>query len=315
MSTTMPSATEKIAISRAAKGQVLAAAASTKGSNRLAGKVGIISGVGPEIGIGTSTAKVFCREGVTHLYLVDIDDTGFPALVALLAKDYPNVKVTAIKADASSSPEIIAVVDRAIAEEGRLDFFFSNVGIMQVVPKGKTVHECFGRNIWEIEDDEFMQVLKVNTLSNFVAIKAASKAMLITNPEKGKTVPGGSIVLTSSVAALGAGAGPLPYDASKAGVVALARAASFSLAGLNTRVNVVCPGTILSNMSSFIVEAAEAKGTQDQIGSWCNSRRFGEGVELAHTVLFLVSDDASYVNGQTIVCDGGYTSNLPNLHV
>ncbi|WVQ84908.1 hypothetical protein IAT38_007071 [Cryptococcus sp. DSM 104549] len=275
---------------------------------------GVITGVGAVIDIGTSTAKAFCREGIAHLYLVDIITVNHPSLVSSLQYNYPTVKITSIQADAASSRDIGTVIDRVMAEEGKLDLFFANAGIMQVEEEGKMTQECYARGICEIGGEEFLQVIRVNTLSGFVALKAASKAMLITKPSKGKTIPGGSIVLTSSVAALGASAAPLAYDVSKSGVIALAKAASYALAGTNIRVNSVSPGTIMSNLSKFVVENAQQNGTEDQLGRWCNNRRFGDGSELSHTVLFLMSDEASYVNGHNLVCDGGWTSNIPSIY-
>ncbi|WVQ84907.1 hypothetical protein IAT38_007070 [Cryptococcus sp. DSM 104549] len=294
---------------------LLQSASSSGHRGRVGGQVGIITGVGPEIGIGTSTAKVLCQEGAKHLYLVDTNVAGFPALVSLLNATYPSTKITTIKADAASLKEITAIVDRTIAEEGRLDFFFSNVGVFQVVPEGMSVEQAFARAFWDVGDDEFMEVMRVNTLSGLVAVQASSKVMQIVNPNSGKTASGGSIVLTSYVSAIGATGGPLAYDASKAGVSALAKDASFALAGQNIRVNAVCPGSITSNMTKFITDTAKVNETEDRLGSWCNVRRFGEGAEVAQAVLFLLSGEASYVNGHPLVVDGGWTSNIPSQHV
>ncbi|OCF44615.1 2,4-dienoyl-CoA reductase [Kwoniella heveanensis CBS 569] len=187
----------------------------TKGSGRLEGKVGVITGVGPSVGIGTAAAKLFAREGVKHLYLVDFDDGPLPALLKFLSETYPRTKVTFRKADAASGPAISSLMHQALSEEGHLDFFFANAGISQIKPKGhQQVTEKGGqesiasealadlkrtvRPVTQIQEEEFNEVMRINALSVFIAIKYASEAMKKTCPEQGKYVSGGSIILTAS---------------------------------------------------------------------------------------------------------------------
>ncbi|WVR07689.1 hypothetical protein IAU60_004731 [Kwoniella sp. DSM 27419] len=302
-------------------------AESTGGSGKLRGKVGVITGVGPETGIGTAAAKQFAREGAAHIYLVDYDDRAVPSLVKMLNTTYPKTKVTFVKADAASHQAISSLVSRALKEEGRLDFFFANAGISQVRPKlpagtgsggdQEAVQRAIddlrrlGRPVAQVDEDEFNEVMRINALSVFVAIKYASEAMKQTCPEKGKMVSGGSLILTASIAGLKSNAGPIPYSASKAAVVSMAQTSAYDLAGYNIRVNAVCPGLIETDMTKAMFDLARVAGKQDKMGVLNPAQRQGIGAEVAQVALFLASDDSSYVNGQAIAIDGGMTAGVP----
>ncbi|WWD03513.1 hypothetical protein V865_001565 [Kwoniella europaea PYCC6329] len=277
-------------------------AESTKGSGKLNGKVGVITGVGPESGIGTAAAKLFARDGVKHLYLIDYDDTALPNLKKWLESTYPSTKVTILKADAASPSTISNLISQAIEENGHLDFFFANAGVSQIRPRNTTP---------DIDEKEFDEVMRINALGVFIAIKYASEAMKIVSPEKGKKVPGGSIILTASIAGLKANAGPIPYSASKAAVVSMAQTAAYDLAGYNIRVNALCPGLIETDMTRGMFTLAEAAGKSDKMGVLNPAHRQGLGSEVAQVALFLASDDSSYVNGQAIPIDGGLTAGVP----
>ncbi|WWC91683.1 uncharacterized protein L201_006629 [Kwoniella dendrophila CBS 6074] len=291
----------------------------TKSTNRVKGKVGIITGVGPETGIGTAAAKLFAREGAKHIYLVDYDDTSLPPLKKWLESTYSSTKVTMLKADAASSSSISNLVKQVIKENGHLDFFFANAGISQLRPRNTSpdVNKALGdlkaliRPVGEIEETEFSEIMRINALGVFVAIKYASEAMKITSPENGKTVPGGSIILTASIAGLKANAGPIPYSASKAAVVSMAQTAAYDLAGYNIRVNALCPGLIETDMTKGLFTLAQVAGKSDKMGLLNPAHRQGKGSEVAQVALFLASDDSSYVNGQAIPIDGGLSSGVP----
>ncbi|KAK6909548.1 hypothetical protein I203_103569 [Kwoniella mangroviensis CBS 8507] len=277
-------------------------AESTKGSGKLNGKVGVITGVGPESGIGTAAAKLFTREGAKHLYLIDYDDTALPNLKKWLESTYPSTKVTILKADAASPSTISNLISQVIEENGHLDFFFANAGVSQIRPRNTTP---------DIDEKEFDEVMRINALGVFIAIKYASEAMKIVSPEKGKKVPGGSIILTASIAGLKANAGPIPYSASKAAVVSMAQTSAYDLAGYNIRVNALCPGLIETDMTRGMFTLAEAAGKSDKMGVLNPAHRQGLGSEVAQVALFLASDDSSYVNGQAIPIDGGLTAGVP----
>jgi NAD(P)-dependent dehydrogenase (short-subunit alcohol dehydrogenase family) len=134
-------------------------------------------------------------------------------------------------------------------------------------------------------------------------IKHASRVMA----PKGK----GSIICTASVAALRSGAGGTPYSASKAGVISMVQTTAQQLGGTGIRVNAICPGLIETGMTKPIFDGARAKGSEGKIGQLNPLRRAGQPIEIAQMALFLASDDASYVNGQAMVVDGGLSSSHP----
>ncbi|WVQ84481.1 hypothetical protein IAT38_006633 [Cryptococcus sp. DSM 104549] len=300
------------------RGQVLdktrAQAADTNGTNRLKGRVGIITGVGSDASIGTAAAKLFAREGAAHLYLLDYDDRNAPALLAFLKETYPQTKVTFQKGDAADPKAISSLVNQALEDEGYLDFFFANAGVSQV--KGQTAGKpgslmSFVRPVGDVPEDEFNEVMRINALGVFIAIKYASSAMAKLCPEKGKTIAGGSIILTASVAGKVANAGPIPYSASKAAVISMAQTSAYDLTGKNVRVNAICPGLIETEMTRPMFDKAKDYGTTDKIGNLNPTLRQGIGYEVAQTALFLASDDSSYINGQAIPVDGGLTAGAP----
>ncbi|AAW45589.1 hypothetical protein CNBH3520 [Cryptococcus deneoformans B-3501A] len=285
-----------------------------KKSDRLRGKVGIITGVGPETGIGTAASKLFAKEGIEHLYLLDYNDKGLPELVSYLKEHYPRTKVTFVKGDAADHKAVSFLVDRTLEEEGHLDLFFANAGISQITKpvKGKSGNiMSFSQPFKDVEEAEFNEIMRINALGVFVAIKYASIAMAKLCPEKGKSIPGGSIVLTASIAGLKANAGPIPYSASKAAVISMAQTAAYALTGLNIRVNAVCPGLIETDMTKPMFDFARASGNDSKIGQLNPTLRQGIGHEVAQAALFLVSDESSYVNGQALPVDGGLSASVP----
>ncbi|SCV73629.1 BQ2448_6059 [Microbotryum intermedium] len=307
---------------------------STPGSGRFKSKVAILTGVGSEKGIGRASAVLLAREGAKHLYVMDFNGSSLPQLAKDLEARYKGLKVsrisssfvTAIEADATDEAAISGVCEQAIKDEGRLDCFFANAGIV-------------GANLLQHTDpSDFMEVFRVNTLrwvlmmrcarkgllqddrsiglsvtphSCFLAIKHASEAMKVVQKDSGKTETGGSIVLTASVAGIRSGAGPMDYSGSKAAVINLANTAANTLFGTNIRVNSICPGLIETGMTTYTFERAKERGTLGKVGQLNPLRRFGVAEEIAQAVLFLASDDSSYVNGIHLPVDGGLSSSHP----
>jgi NAD(P)-dependent dehydrogenase (short-subunit alcohol dehydrogenase family) len=155
----------------------------------------------------------------------------------------------------------------------------------------------------ELTEASFMDLLRINVVGPAMLIKHASRVMA----PKGK----GSIICTASVAALRSGAGGTPYSASKAGVISMVQTTAQQLGGTGIRVNAICPGLIETGMTKPIFDGARAKGSEGKIGQLNPLRRAGQPIEIAQMALFLASDDASYVNGQAMVVDGGLSSSHP----
>jgi NAD(P)-dependent dehydrogenase (short-subunit alcohol dehydrogenase family) len=248
-----------------------------------------------------ASALLYAHEGAQHLYLLDFSPENLPDLKSTIRESYPDVKVTTIEADAADETAISDVCKQALEEEGRLDVFFANAGIAKY------------DIIENITAETFMNVMRVNALSVFLAIKHASAAMKVTNSAKGKEFSGGSIILTASVAGLRSGAGPVDYSASKAAVNSLAKTSAYQLQKTDIRINSICPGLIETAMTDDAFKLARQRGTASKIGQINPLGRHGVPEEVAQVALFLASDESSYVNGQNIAVDGGLSASHPTV--
>ncbi|EFX06543.1 3-oxoacyl-(acyl-carrier-protein) reductase [Grosmannia clavigera kw1407] len=261
-------------------------------------KVVIVTGANSLLGIGRASAYEFAHAGARAIYLCDAVDDHLAAQQRDLQARCPAVDVHLRCFDAADEAAVKAVVADALRQYARLDVFFANAGIV-----GPQV--AFG----DVDAAAFMQTLRVNTLGPFLAAKHAAPAMQQTSPAK--PAPGGSIVLTASVAGLRSNAGATPYSASKAAVVSLAQTLAFQLAGSGIRINAVCPGIVETAMTAPTFAAARARGTIARVGQLNPTRRAAHSDEVARVVLFLASDEASYVNGQAWAVDGGLSAGHP----
>ena len=127
----------------------------------------------------------------------------------------------------------------------------------------------------------------------------------------------GAIVNTASVAGIRSGAGGNAYSASKAALINFTRTSACDLGKYNVRVNAVCPGLVETGMTRPVFDYAREAGKADKLGSRCELRRYGRPEEVASAILFLASDEASYITGQALPVDGGNTAslNLPGMKV
>ncbi|GKT87177.1 3-oxoacyl-(acyl-carrier-protein) reductase [Colletotrichum tofieldiae] len=247
------------------------------------------SGANSLIGIGRASAHQFAENGARAIYICDYADDNLESHKRELNKLYPKVEVHIRKFDAAEESAVREVVSHAVTTYGRLDVFFANAGITGP-------HNVFT----DITEEDFMQNLRTNVLS---------PAMGKTSAEK-KT-PGGSIILTASVAGLRSNAGTTPYSAAKAAVISVAQTCAYQAAGSNVRVNAICPGLIETGMTSLMYDTARARGTQSKIGQINPMKRGGHADEIARVALFLGSDESSYVNGQAWAVDGGLSAGHP----
>ena len=253
---------------------------------RLSGRSAVITGAAS--GIGRAAAKLFAAEGA-NLVIADLNDTASATAEAI---NSAGGKAIAIQGDAGDDAFVKSLVDRAVSEYGGLDIFWANAGISGgFTPLG------------EQTADYWTQILRTNLIGPFLAIKHASAAMI----PRGK----GSIICTASVAGIRSGAGGPAYSASKAGVISLVQTACNELYGTGIRVNAIAPGLIETGMTKPIFEGARARGNEDKIGQLNPTTRYGVPEEIARAGLFLASDDASYVNGQTLAVDGGLSTSHP----
>ncbi|KIW06918.1 uncharacterized protein PV09_02587 [Verruconis gallopava] len=261
---------------------------------RMKDKVCIITGANSALGIGRATAHEFAQNGAKAVYLCDFVDDLLETHKRELNSLYPNTEIHIRQFDAGEEAAVKAVVEEAFNKYGRLDVFFANAGM------------AASKIFTETTPEEFMQMMKTNTLSVFLAAKHAAKAMM-----QNKPYPTGSIIGTASVAGIRSNAGSSSYSASKAAVISLMQTISYQLAGTGIRCNAVCPGIIETGMTSAMYEAARKRGTEKKIGQLNPLRRGGVADEIARAVLFLASDESSYVNGQAIPVCGGLSAGHP----
>jgi len=246
-----------------------------------AGRVAIVTGAAG--GIGAASARALAAQGASVL-LVDTKPQVEQTARAIGAG------AAAHQGDVATPEGAAAMVADALARFGRIDILHANAGIAG--PLNPSLADSA---------EVFAEVLRVNLIGPWVAIQAAVPHM----------VAGASIICTASVAGLRAGAGGVPYSASKAGVINMVQTTAQLLAGRGIRVNAVAPGLIETPMTAPLYADARARGRQSRLGQLNPLRRGGEPEEVAQAVLYLASDAASYVNGQVLVVDGGLSSSLP----
>ena len=262
-----------------------------KRNGRLEGKVAVITGAAD--GIGRAAAVLFAREGA-RLVLADINEQGLEETLSRLqtAQGEGRLKRT----DVSREDEVKELVDLALSAYSRIDILCNNARITG------------GLADLEREDGgNWQKVFSVNVLGAVLATKHVAGHM--------KERRAGSIVNTASVAGIRAGAGTNAYSASKAALINFTQTAACDLGGYNVRVNAVCPGLTETGMTRPIFELARERGKFEKLGSRCELRRYGRPEEIAYAILFLASDEASYITGQALAVDGGNTAslNLPGM--
>jgi len=253
---------------------------------RLEGRSVIITGAGS--GIGRAASLLFSREGA-RLIAVDRSEHVQDTVKQVRAA---GGTAEAVEADAGSEKDVQAFIAKAVSTYGKLDGIWANAGISGgLVPLAEQTPE------------HWQEILRINLIGPFLAVKHSIPHLV----KQGH----GAIVCTASVAGLKSGASGHPYAASKAGVISLVQTTAYSLSGTGVRINAVCPGLIETGMTKPVFDRAKARGTQDKIGQLNPLKRAGQPHELATMGLFLLSDEASYVNGQAFPVDGGLTASMP----
>ena len=247
------------------------------------GKVALVTGAGG--GIGRATAIAFAREGA-RLVASDVEGGGGEETARLVTE--AGGAAIHVACDVTRPEEVEALVQAAVDAFGRLDCAHNNAG----------VEGSYGRTA-DCDVENFDRTCAVNLKGVYLCLKAEIAHML---GREG----GGAIVNTASVAGV-EGAKNLPaYVASKHGVMGLTRTAALEYATRGIRVNAVCPGPVRTRMLEAIME--ENPRMEPAMIASVPMRRLGKPEEIAEAVVWLCSDRASYVTGQGLVVDGGFTA-------
>jgi len=251
---------------------------------RLKGKIVAITGAAT--GLGEATALLFAEEGA-HVVVADFDDAGGERTVSEIRKK--GAEALFVHADISKESDARGIAEEAVRVFGGIDVLVNNAAVFVLKGFDATVAE------WQ-------RSLGINVIGTALVTKYVAEVM----KKNGR----GAIVNLSSISAWIAQSNMFAYSSTKAAILQMTRNMAMDLALYGIRVNAVCPGTI---MTAAVRRYMQERGmTLDQLnaeeGAKTLLKRVGQQREVANAILFLASDDASYITGTHLMVDGGYTA-------
>lgn len=250
---------------------------------KLKGRIALVTGSGQ--GIGFATLEAFGREGAVLIVSDVVEERAEAAAEKLKGAGYT---VDRVRIDVGDPASIEAGFAEIAKRHGRLDIFVNNAGIGDNTPFVDVTREAFER------------VIRINLVGAFLCAQAAARQMLKQEPLPGVRP---KIVNITSLSGQRGGRGRTAYGAAKAGLDLITRVMTTEL-GRSINVNAIAPGAIETEMA----QAAHTGGTREAYLFLTSQGRYGEVDEVAKAAVFLASDDADFVNGQTLNVDGGFDS-------
>ncbi|RYE46656.1 MAG: SDR family oxidoreductase [Hyphomicrobiales bacterium] len=249
---------------------------------RVKDKVAVVTGAGS--GMGLAIARLLVEQGAK---VVAADWHGDAVATAAAAIGGSIVPMTV---DVSDEVQCSGMVDRAVAEFGRIDILVNNAGVMDLFA-----------SVADVDNQTWRRVLAVNLDGPMYAMRRAVPLMLGQG--------GGTIVNIASVAGLGGGSAGAAYTASKHGLIGLTRSTAFQYAKSGLRCNVVASGGVSTNIMQSVDQARLDQAALGRLGAYhAVNPGMLEPIDIANLVLFLASDEARYINGVVLPADMGWTS-------
>lgn len=246
-------------------------------------KVALVTGAAS--GLGLATAEAFAEAGAA-VVLADWNGKEVQAVAKdLAAKGH---KTLAVTCDVSDDAQVEAMVKKTVAEFGRLDAAYNNAGIQNMLAETA-----------DVSRDDYDRVMAVNLRGVWSSMKFELQVM--------REQRSGGIVNCSSLGGLVGGNQRGTYHAAKHGVIGFTKSAALEYATRGIRVNDVCPGLIRTPMADKMEAEGQGEALKMMLENFVPMQREGRPEEIANTVLFLCSDLASYITGQSISVDGGYS--------
>jgi 2-hydroxycyclohexanecarboxyl-CoA dehydrogenase len=250
-------------------------------ARRLDGRTAIITGGAG--GIGAATGQLFCEQGA-RVALVDLESSPLAEVAAGIREQVPGAQVLEIRADVGLEPSATAIVQQVLAKFGAIDVLVNLAGIRSYEP------------LAEAKADTWDRILKANLLSYAYLAREALPEL--------RRCGRGSIVNVSSTHAVNPRAGMGQYDVTKAGILSMTRTLAFEEAPHKVRVNAVCPGLTLTPFHVKRLGRTKEDLLSEQ-SKYNLQQRWAQPREVAYPILWLASDEASFITGSTIMVDGG----------
>ncbi len=251
----------------------------------------VIAITGAAMGLGLAAAREAAKQGAL-LSLIDYNEKALNDAKQEVLKDYTDTQVITVVADVSKEAEVKKYVDETMKAFGRIDGFYNNAGI-----EGKQAL------MTEYDIDTFKKVIDINLMGVFYGMRYIIPIM--------QQQQYGRIVNVASVGGIRGVLNQTPYVASKHAVSGITKNAALEYARYGIITNAIAPGAILTPMVAEAfrqVNPADPKKAEEEYAQFNPVKRLGLPEEVAKVVVFLLSEDCSYVNGQTIAVDGGQSN-------